>query len=115
MLGAAQSTIYPTSDLAASRAWFVEQLGLEPHFDEPFYVGFSVGGYELGLNPGAAVADGPITYWTVTDVDAAFARLIAAGAVAHAPVVDVGEGIRLGAVREPGGSLLGVIENPNVR
>ncbi|MDP3909203.1 MAG: hypothetical protein Q8Q14_02335 [Gemmatimonadales bacterium] len=24
---------------------------MQPYFDEPFYVGFNVGGYELGLNP----------------------------------------------------------------
>jgi hypothetical protein len=30
-------------------------------------------------------------------------------------VQDVGEGIRLGSVRAPGGWLIGVIENPNFR
>jgi hypothetical protein len=25
-------------------------LGQEPYFDQPFYVGFNVGGYELGLD-----------------------------------------------------------------
>ena len=49
-----RSVIYPAPDLPASRAWFASLLGTEPYFDEPFYVGFSVGGYELGLDPNAA-------------------------------------------------------------
>ena len=28
-------------------------LGFPPYFDQPFYVGFNVGGYELGLSPDA--------------------------------------------------------------
>ncbi|WP_315815564.1 hypothetical protein [Paraflavitalea speifideaquila] len=38
-----------------------------PYFDEPFYVGFNIGGYELGLQPveaGAATGQGGVeTYW----------------------------------------------------
>jgi catechol 2,3-dioxygenase-like lactoylglutathione lyase family enzyme len=39
-----RTVIYPARDLAASRAWFTRLLGIEPYFDEPFYVGFAVGG-----------------------------------------------------------------------
>ena len=28
-------------------------LGVAPYFDQPFYVGFNVGGFELGLLPDA--------------------------------------------------------------
>jgi len=110
-----RTTIYPAPDLAASRAWFAGLLGIEPYFDEPFYVGFDVGGYELGLNPGADPVDGPITYWGVEDADAAFAQLLAAGATEHQSVTDVGEGIRVASVREPSGFLVGIIVNPNFR
>jgi predicted enzyme related to lactoylglutathione lyase len=111
-----RTVIYPATDLAASKEWFAALLGGQPYFDEPFYVGFSVGGYELGLLP-ADPADpmataGPITYWGVRDADAALAALLAAGAAAHSPVTEVGGGIRTASVREPGGGLLGVIENP---
>jgi predicted enzyme related to lactoylglutathione lyase len=86
--------------------------GSEPYFDEPFYVGFNVAGYELGIVPmgdGDGVAT---TYWGVADADVALARLVEAGAVVRDPVTDVGEGIRVATVREPGGQVLGVIENP---
>jgi len=46
-----RTAIYPAADLNASKAWFSNLLGVEPYFDEPFYVGFNVGGYELGLVP----------------------------------------------------------------
>ena len=54
-----RTVIYPTPDLAASKAWFARLLGVEPYFDEPFYVGFNVAGYELALDP----SGDPATYW----------------------------------------------------
>ena len=106
-----RTVIYPAPDLAASRAWFSATLGVAPYFDEPFYVGYEVAGYELGLDPNADPADGARTYWGVPDADAAFARLLAAGASEHQAVTEVGEGIRVASVREPAGSVLGIIEN----
>jgi len=110
-----RTVIYPAPDLPASKAWFTKIIGRDPYFDEPFYVGYEVGGYELGLNPNADVADGAVTYWGVPDADVAFAALLAAGAVQHSAVTEVGEGIRVGEVREAGGSVLGIIENPHFK
>jgi predicted enzyme related to lactoylglutathione lyase len=104
---------YPMSDLDAGKAWFTKLLGTEPYFDEPFYVGFNVAGYELGLVPkDDASDDEPITYWGVPDADVAMARLIEEGATLHHEVTDVGDSIRVAAVREPNGNIVGVIENP---
>ena len=108
-----RTIVYPAPELDAAKAWFTRLLGAPPYFDEPFYVGFEVGGYELGLHPEADPANGPVTYWGVEDADAAYATLVEHGATAHSPIADVGEGIRLGSVRTPSGSLFGVIENPN--
>ncbi|NAZ81671.1 VOC family protein [Kineococcus sp. R8] len=108
-----RTVIHPAPDLAASTAWFRRVLGEEPSFDEPFYVGFEVGGYELGLDPAADPADGPVSYWGVPDAAVALAELLAAGAAPHGELRDVGGGIRLATVREPGGGVLGVIENPH--
>ena len=115
MLLGLRTVNYPAPDLAASKAWFTELLGFGPYFDEPFYVGFEAGGYELGLNPGLDPADGPIIYWGVEDVDAALAELLAKGAREREGVRDVGGGIRLATVFEPGGSIFGVIENPHFK
>ena len=107
-----RTVIYPSADLAADKAWWTDLLGIEPYFDQPFYVGFSVGGYELALDPEGDAATGPVTYWGVADCDAALARLTASGAAPRTPVTDVGEGIRVATVTDPPGNVVGIIENP---
>ncbi|HEY2557633.1 MAG TPA: VOC family protein [Diaminobutyricibacter sp.] len=107
-----RTIVYPAPDLDASRAWWTQVLGVPPYFDEPFYVGFNPGGYELGLDPAGDPALGARTYWGVRDVAAAAARLIALGAVVVEPITEPGEGIKLGMFRNPAGDLIGLIENP---
>lgn len=111
-----RSVIYPAPDLAASKAWFSRVLDQQPYFDEPFYVGYEVGGYEWGLDPNADPAAGAVSYWGVRDAGAAWQQLLAAGATAHSDGVQhVGNGIRMATVREPTGNLLGIIENPHFK
>lgn len=107
-----RTVIYPAPDLDASKKWFTDLLGIEPYFDEPFYVGYSVAGYELALNPEGDPAVGPVTYWGVPDAQVGLERLLEAGASPRSDVQDVGGGIRVATVLEPGGSVLGIIENP---
>jgi hypothetical protein len=90
-------------------------LGVRPYFEQPFYVGFEFGGYELGLLPTADPADGAVTLWGVDDLGAAMARAIELGAVEHGPATDVGDGIVTGSVRFPSGAILGLIYNPHFR
>jgi hypothetical protein len=108
-----RSVIYPAPELTAATEWWSELLGVRPYFEEPFYVGFEVGGYELGLLPSADPADGAQTLWGVDDVAAAMARAVALGAIEHGPATDVGDGIVTGSVRTPGGVILGFIYNPH--
>jgi catechol 2,3-dioxygenase-like lactoylglutathione lyase family enzyme len=108
-----RTVIYPAADLQASKAWFTARLGFGPYFDEPFYVGFNVGGYELGLDPNADPAGGAIGYWGVDDAAATLAELVAAGATARGELGEVGDGIKVVTVLEPGGAILGIIENPH--
>jgi catechol 2,3-dioxygenase-like lactoylglutathione lyase family enzyme len=107
-----RTVVYPAPDLAASKSWWAAALGVEPYFDQPFYVGFNPGGYELGLDPNADPSTGPRTYWGVRNITAASAHLIATGAAVVDAVQDVGDGIKLGTFRSPGGDLVGLIENP---
>lgn len=109
-----RSEIHPVSDLAAATSWFSEVLGIEPYFSEVFYVGFNVGGYELGLDPARPADSGPQSYWGVDDVERSLAELVAAGAVARGGIDEVGAGIRMVVVTLPNGAgALGIIENPN--
>jgi catechol 2,3-dioxygenase-like lactoylglutathione lyase family enzyme len=108
-----RTVIHPAPDLAAAKALFTRLLGVEPYFDQPFYVGFSVAGYELGLDPDADPGCGPVAYWGVADADAALAHLLANGAEADREVQDVGDSIRVARVLVPGSGALGIIENPH--
>lgn len=108
-----RTVIYPAPDLDATKAWWTASLGLEPYFDEPFYVGYEVGGYELGLLPTADPADGALIYWGVAHVAAAVAATVADGATEHTPAAEVGEGIVTATVRTPSGAILGLIFNPH--
>lgn len=108
-----RTAIYPVDDLAAAKAWYARVLEQAPYFDQPFYVGFSVGGFELGLLPnGRAGTTGPQPLWGVASADTAYARLLSLGASPLEPVTDVGEGIKVAAVVDPFGNRFGIIENP---
>jgi predicted enzyme related to lactoylglutathione lyase len=112
-----RTVIYHVGDLDRAKEWYGVVLGIRPYFDESFYVGFDVGGFELGLQPdepGAPRAStGVVAYWGVDDADAAFGRLLELGATGHSGVQDVGDGIRVATVLDPYGNMLGVIENPH--
>ena len=111
-----RTAIYPGPDLPAAKAWYEKVLGLKPYFDEPYYVGFSVGGFELGLVPDAKPGlDGARPLWGVDNADREFARLVELGATVVEPVTDVGGGIRVASVRDPFGNRFGIIENPHFK
>jgi len=114
MIQGLRTVIYHVTDLAEAKIWYSEVLGAQPYFDQPFYVGFSVGGFELGLVPdGKSGAGGTVAYWGVADAAEAVAQLEALGAPVVEKLQDVGEGIRVATVADPFGNLLGIIENPN--
>lgn len=115
---ALMTVIYPVPDLTRAKAWYTEAFGVAPYFDEPFYAGFQVGGYELGLVPSEGALHQPgnlgaIAYWGTDDIDAEFARLVAAGATSLSPIQDVGGDIRVAVVADPFGNAIGLIRNPN--
>ena len=74
-----RSLVIPVSDLEAAKAVYTALLG-EPHTDQPYYVGYNINGFEVGLNPGGEVAGGPVAFADVEDLDATLATLLAAGA-----------------------------------
>jgi len=109
-----RTVLYPVAHLDVAKRWYAELLGQQPYFDQPFYVGFAVGGFELGLLPdGQPGTDGPQPLWGVANIATAFAKLLTLGAAELEPVSDVGGGIKVAAVRDPFGNRLGLIENPH--
>jgi len=114
-----RTAIYQVADLDAAKAWYASLLGAQPYFDQPFYTGFNVGGFELGLVPttGAkTVRDAAgIAYWGVEKIEPAFERVKEQGAVVIEEVTDVGEGIKVASLRDPFGNIIGLIENPHFK
>ncbi|MDI1249365.1 MAG: VOC family protein [Lacunisphaera sp.] len=111
-----RTAAYPAPDLARAKAWYAEVFGVAPYFDEPFYVGFNIGGFELGLVPDAPVSyppGGVVALWGVDDVGATCAHLLALGARMHEEPKDVGGGITVASVLDPFGNILGLIHNPS--
>lgn len=111
---------YEVADMAKAKEWYSKALGIEPYFDQPaFYVGYNVGGYDLGLVPApkaeAKRAAAGVAYWGVEDAHAAYKRLIELGATPVEEVQDVGGGMLVGEVRDPFGNVLGIIYNPQFK
>jgi predicted enzyme related to lactoylglutathione lyase len=111
------TVIYHVSDLDRAKAWYAAAFEQQPYFDEPFYVGFNIGGYELGLDPSASEGrggpGGGVAYWRVDDIHAAVAHFFASGATPVGAVQDVGEGIKVASVADPFGNTIGLIQNPH--
>lgn len=108
-----RTLIYPSNDLPADKAWWADALGTAPYFDQPFYVGFDVGGYELGLDPNAKMEDGPRTYFGVENVQEAVDYFVTRGCTVHEPTTETGGGVVVATVKRPNGQLLGLIYNPH--
>jgi catechol 2,3-dioxygenase-like lactoylglutathione lyase family enzyme len=113
-----RTVIYHVGDIAEARAWYTDLLGIEPYFDQPFYVGFNVAGYELGLDPdtlNSGRGGGTFAYWGVPDAKAAYQRLLDLGAKPNTDVADVGDGILVATIKDPWGNIIGIIENPHFK
>jgi predicted enzyme related to lactoylglutathione lyase len=112
-----RTVVYQVVDLDRAKRWYTEALGKPPYFDQPFYVGFNVGGFELGLHPHDGRSPlgpgGAVAYWGVESMAEAWKRLTSLGAEAASPPQDVGEGIQVASVKDPFGNVLGIIENPH--
>ena len=113
-----RTCIYRVADIAKAKAWYTEVFGTEPYFDEPFYVGFNIAGYELGLQPeenAGEKGESVLTYWGVADVETTHQRLLQLGATAHEAPAEVGGGIVVATVKDPWNNILGIIHNPHFK
>ena len=117
-----RTAIYYADDLEKAKDWYSSILATQPYFDESFYVGFNVAGYELGLHPrepeGSVTNSGTtgvVAYWGVENAEDSLRQLLDLGASKHEDVQDVGGGIKVASVKDPFGNVFGIIENPNFK
>ncbi|MEE8539381.1 MAG: VOC family protein [Woeseiaceae bacterium] len=112
-----RTVVYGVPDIERAKDWYTEALGIKPYVDEPYYVGFNVGGYELALNPKGTVArpvgSGVRVFWGVDNIGEELDRLLRIGAKPHKPVEDIGADIKVASVLDPYGNLIGLIYNPH--
>ena len=117
MIKGLATVIYYVADLDKAKAWYAAAFEQAPYFDEPFYVGFNIAGYELGLHPqtdtGHPGRGGGVAYWRVNDINEALSHFTASGATVVHEIQDVGEGIKVLTVADPFGNDIGLIENPH--
>jgi predicted enzyme related to lactoylglutathione lyase len=116
MLLGLRTVIYHAPDLAAAKAWYTAAFGVDPYFDQPYYVGFNIGGFELGLNPDPSdvtVGNNAVAYWGVADIAAVYQGLLDLGGVQREPVKDVGDDIKVATIADPFGNVIGLIQNPH--
>src|SRR5207249_24555 len=45
------TVIYHVAGLHRAKTWYTQAFQQQPYFDEPFYIGFNIGGCELGVDP----------------------------------------------------------------
>lgn len=115
ILGLRTCVVYVrTEQLDAAKKWYASVVGVAPYFDTPYYVGFNVGGFELGVHPeGEPGPGGVCAYWGTPDIAAEVKRLVGLGAKIVSDVQEVGGGIKVATVADPFGNHFGVIENPH--
>ena len=111
-----RTTIYKVPDLTKAKEWYSKVFNTQPYFDEPFYIGFDIGGYELGLTPGEVEGkktENVFSYWGVEDIESAYQELIKNGASEFKSIMDVGDGIKVASLKDPWDNLVGIIYNPH--
>ena len=110
---------YKVGDIAKAKEWYAKAFQTEPYFDEPFYVGFNIGGYELGLQPDenqpTEKAESVVAFWGVNDIEKEYNRFLELGAVAHENPTNVGGEIVVASFKDPWGNIIGLIYNPEFR
>ena len=113
MLQKLRTVIYHVADLPAAKEWYIKATGIQPYFDEPFYVGFDINGSELGLDPSMTnISTGNHTesYWAVESAKLAVEKFVALGAVLIQDLTNVGGTICTAIVSDPFGNHIGFIE-----
>ena len=108
-----RTVIYTAKDLPATKEWYIKATGQQPYFDELYYVGFDINGFELGLDPNASSGPGnqTVSYWAVDDTEAVSKKLVAIGGTVIQPRTNVGGEIHVAIIADPFGNHIGLIDS----
>src|SRR3989442_15084865 len=106
--------VYPVRDIARAKTLYSKLLGVEPYAENAYYVGFRVGGQEIGLDPNGHKQGltGPIGYWQVNDVKTSLRQLVDSGAQVQQDVKDVVGGKPIAWVKDADGNITRLVQSP---
>ena len=111
-----RTTVYNVSNLSEAKKWYSRAFKTKPYFDESFYVGFNIMGYELGLLPQEQKDENKgtntLSYWGVENILEVYDHLIQLGATEHENPNNVGGELMVASVFDPWQNLIGIIYNP---
>jgi lysophospholipase L1-like esterase/predicted enzyme related to lactoylglutathione lyase len=111
-----RTTLYKVGNLNEAKDWYAKAFMIKPYFDEIFYVGFNVEGYELGLlpeeNQTAEKVESVVAYWGVNDIEKTYKHFLECGATENKKPFNVGGELMTGSVKDPWGNVIGLIYNP---
>lgn len=107
-----RTIIYPVNDISQAKALYSTLLGVEPYMDQPYYVGFTVGDLDVGLDPNAHKmgVTVPIGYYHVSDIQTSLQSLLDVGAHLQQEVKDVGGGKLIASVKDADGNIIGLMQ-----
>lgn len=118
MLGL-RTVVYMVDDLQNAKEWYMKAFNAKPYYDTPYYIGFNIGGFELGLHPKENAKGNDngtvLTYWGVENVVETYENLINLGATKHELPNNVGGEIVLASVYDPWKNIIGIIYNPDFK
>lgn len=111
-----RTTIYQVGDITKAKAWYAKVFQTAPYFDEPYYVGFNIGGYELGLQAKESPKwENVAVFWGVDNMEDAYAYFIQNGAKEGEKPMNVWGEILVATLKDPWDNLIGLIYNPEFR
>ena len=105
--------IYPVKDVARAKSFYSKLLGIEPHCNEPYYVGFKVGDQEIGLLPNghSAGLTAPLCYVHVADIQKTLQPLLDSGAKLEQEIRNVGGGRLVASLKDADGNVIGLLQS----
>jgi len=107
---------YKVGDIVKAKEWYSKAFKTNPYFDETFYIGFNIGGYELGLmseeNSTTEKIESCVALWGVEDINEAYNHFLKCGAATFEEPRNVGGELMVATVKDPWGNIIGLLYNP---
>ena len=105
-----KTILYSAADIIRAKALYTKLLGVEPHVENQYYVGFKIGDQEIGLTPNGQL--GPVAFLHVSDIKNSLQLVLDAGGQTQQAVRDVGGGKLVATAKDADGNIIGFIEMP---